>query len=227
MRPGHEVVVSLPRNNFKVIESQSYLFIAGGIGITPILPMIAEVDRRGASWELHYGAKSHASVAFLRELECYGDRVHLVLDRPLDLDSLLGVPKPGTVVYTCGPSGLLNVVESYAERWPAGALRVERFCGDSHSLARESNRPIHVKCIESGIELKVGADVTILDALENAGLEVPSSCREGICGTCETRVIAGSPDHRDSVLTPDEKERGGTMMVCVSRAKTAELSLDI
>jgi ferredoxin-NADP reductase len=229
LRPGHQIAVALPRNNFELIESPRYLFLAGGIGITPLLPMIAEADRRGAAWELHYGGRSRASMAFLDELAPYGHRVHLVFGQPLEVEVLLRETADNTLVYACGPTGLLDAVESVAHLLPEGAIRLERFKGKQSgpTQSQDQDTPVRVLCEQSGTAVTVDAGEPILDALEKAGVEVVSSCREGVCGTCETAVIRGVPDHRDSVLTTDERQAGDTMMICVSRGLTDELVLDI
>ncbi|MDZ7911971.1 MAG: PDR/VanB family oxidoreductase [Rhodococcus sp. (in: high G+C Gram-positive bacteria)] len=231
LRPGQLVAVSEPRNNFELIDSPHYLFIAGGIGITPILSMIREVDRRGAQWELHYGGRSRPGMAFLDELAAFQGNIDIVCEDSvgiLNLPALLSVPRDGTLVYTCGPEGLLGAVESLGAQWPEGTIQLERFkpkavdpvdaCGD---------RPVRVICSRSGISAVAAADKSILDTLEEAGLDLSNSCREGMCGSCETPVLEGIPDHRDSVLSAAEQSSGKTMMICVSRAQTDELVLDL
>lgn len=227
LRPGQAVSVSEPRNNFALVDAPRYVFLAGGIGITPILPMIAEAEQNGAEWELHYGGRDRASMAFLDELECYGERVHLVLGEPLDLASIIGTPSEGAAVYTCGPAGLLDAVESYNTVWPGGAIHLERFQAKKIAAPDGGDAPVRVTCEKSGVAVTVEAERPILDALEEVGVDVPSSCREGICGTCETRVLRGMPDHRDSLLSSAEQESGETMLICVSRAKSEELVLDL
>jgi len=231
LRPGHVLTVSEPRNNFELVDAPHYLFIAGGIGITPIYAMIREAHRRGADWELYYGGRNRASMAFLRELSAHGPRVHIIAedtDGILDLPALLSEPREDTLVYTCGPEGLLAAVEEFAVKWPDGALQLERFKPKARpDDETEGDRPIEVVCSQSGIRTTVAPDCSIMAALEAAGLDVPNSCRDGICGTCETRVLSGTPDHRDSVLSSAEQSSGKTMMLCVSRAKSAELVLDI
>jgi len=243
IRPGHSMIVDQPRNHFELVEAPRYLFLAGGIGITPLLPMIAEVDRRGAAWELHYGGRSSGSMAFLDELAPYGDRVHAVLGEPLEVEVLLRKAAPDTLVYACGPQGLLDAVESLAHLLPEGAIRLERFgaptqgaaakgdsAGREGQLDGASGDPdasLRVTCERSGTAVTVAADEPILTALERAGVDTVSSCREGVCGTCETTVIRGVPDHRDLVLTAEERRAGDTMMICVSRGLTDELVLDL
>ncbi|MDV7243091.1 MULTISPECIES: PDR/VanB family oxidoreductase [Rhodococcus] len=231
LRPGDTVHVSPPRNNFEFLPSPRYLFVAGGIGITPLLAMIGEATRMGADWELHYGGRSRASMAFLDELSAHGERVQVVtedVDGILDLNALLGEVRENTLVYACGPEGLLAALENVASAWPEGSIQLERFKAKeipADTLA--GDRPVRVVCERSGISTTVAADRTVLDALEEAGVDVPNSCREGICGTCETRVLCGTPDHRDSLLSSAEQESGTTMMICVSRARSDELVLDL
>ena len=232
LRPGHLVSVSLPRNNFQFLDAAKYVFIAGGIGITPMLPMISAAQRAGADWELHYGGRSRDTMAFLADLETYGEHVSVVSeDREgvIDLDALLGTPRPDTLVYTCGPEGLLNAVEGTCCEWDSETVRLERFKPKTRAENEEepADSAISVRCETSGVTVEVGPDIPILDALETAGVDVPNSCREGMCGSCETRVLCGTPDHRDYVLSSAEQESGETMMICVSRATTAELVLDL
>ncbi|WP_040518270.1 PDR/VanB family oxidoreductase [Gordonia neofelifaecis] len=232
LRPGHVVSVSEPRNNFELLSSPKYVFIAGGIGITPMLPMIAQAERSGAEWELHYGGRSRDTMAFVDALRAYGDRVSVVSeDREgvLDLDALLGESRPDTLVYTCGPEGLLAAVEERGGGWADETIRLERFKPKTRAENEEepAEKPISVHCESSGTTVEVAPGEAILDALETAGVDVPNSCREGMCGSCETRVLRGVPDHRDYVLSSAEQDSGETMMICVSRAKTDELVLDL
>jgi ferredoxin-NADP reductase len=227
-----------PRNHFALEPAGRYLFIAGGIGITPILPMIAAAEAAGAGWTLTYGGRTRSSMAFRDELRSrYGDRVAV---RPqdetglLDLDALLGEPSAGTLVYCCGPEPLLAAVEARCATWPDGALHVERFAprataepdGATAAAAAEAEA-FDVELAQSGMLIRVSAETSILRAVEAAGVQVLSSCTEGTCGTCETAVLEGVPDHRDSLLTPAERAAGDTMMICVSRSATPRLVLDI
>jgi ferredoxin-NADP reductase len=229
LHPGTRVRVRGPRNHFALAPSPNYLFVAGGIGITPILTMIAEVERAGARWELVYGGRRRASMAFLDELARYGDRVAL---RPqdefglLDLDTLLGAPRPDTLVYCCGPEPLLAAVEERCASWPSGSLRVERFTAKPLSEPALDGS-FEVELARSGLTVTVPPDRSILDVAEEAGVNVMSSCSEGTCGTCETPVLAGEPDHRDSVLTDEEQAADDCMMICVSRSRCPRLVLDL
>jgi cytochrome P450/ferredoxin-NADP reductase len=229
LQEGDVVRVRGPRNNFPLVVAPRYLFIAGGIGITPVLPMIAAAEAAGADWQLVYGGRQRASMAFLDELEAYGDKVSV---RPqdesglLDLAALLGQPRPGTAVYCCGPEPLLAAVEEHCRTWPQGTLHIERFA------PRPVTQPVlseafEVHLAQSDITLTVPPDRTILSVVEEAGVGVLSSCAEGTCGTCETPVLEGVPDHRDSVLDEQERAAGDCMMVCVSRACTPRLVLDL
>ncbi|TNM36183.1 oxidoreductase [Nocardioides albidus] len=230
LRPGHRLRVIGPRNNFDFLPAKRYVFVAGGIGITPLLAMLTEAERRGADWELWYGGRRQESMAFLDELASYGDRVHVIpedISGRLDLAAALPAHEPDTLVYCCGPEPLLAAVEEHTASWPAGALQVERFKAKQVEIDPDGEQAIQVECRRSGQTVEVPADVSILDALESAGISVSSSCRDGICGTCETKVLAGTPEHRDSLLSPSEQESGATMMICVSRARTSQLALDV
>ncbi|HEV7628575.1 MAG TPA: PDR/VanB family oxidoreductase [Streptomyces sp.] len=222
-----------PRNHFALVDAPRYLFIAGGIGITPILPMIAEADKRGADWQLLYGGRARSSMAFTESLTrswpslvrlCPQDESGL-----LDLDALLAVPCPDTAVYCCGPEPLLNAVEERCASWPPGALHTERFA-PRPAGERGSSGPsaaFEVELAQSGKVLAVPADRSVLEVVEEAGVAVLSSCREGTCGTCETGVLEGVPEHRDSLLTDDERAAGDVMFICVSRCGEGRLVLDL
>ncbi len=228
VREGTRLRVRGPRNHFPLLESPRYLFLGGGIGITPLLPMISQVHASGAEWALYYGGRVRGSMAFLPELEAYGAHVRVQpQDRlgMLDLAAILGEPCGSTLVYCCGPAGLIDAVERQCERWPAGALHVERF--SAVAAPAGSNTEFEVELRGSGLTLRVPPELSVLEAVENAGVPVLSSCAEGTCGTCETTVLEGEVDHRDVVLGEDEKEAGDTMMICVSRARGGRLVLDL
>jgi len=229
LRPGDLIDVRGPRNNFPLVDSDEYVFVAGGIGITPFLPMIDEVDRRGARWSLIYGGKSRSAMAFLDELARYGDRVTIQPHDQfgnLDVEGIVAGLTPGGVIYCCGPEPLLKAMEDATAHLPEGTLHVERFRPREDLLNRD-RRPFEVYLDYSQITVQVGADQTIVEALEAAGIEVMTSCREGTCGTCETPVLEGIPDHRDSYLSPAERASNETMMICCSRALTPRLVLDL
>jgi ferredoxin-NADP reductase len=231
LRPGQVVEYTGPRNHFRLEPSPSYLFIAGGIGITPILPMIARVAAEGGRWRLMYGGRTASSMAFTDELAPRRDRVTLHPQDAyglLELDALLGTAPPDTLVYCCGPEPLLKAVEERMAAWPADSLHLERFAAPEQP-ARDpaGEHAVEVVLAESGRTLMVGPETSILQALLDAGIDHDHDCTEGICGTCETKVIDGEVDHRDYVLTQREKDAGDCMMVCVSRACGKRLVLGI
>jgi cytochrome P450/ferredoxin-NADP reductase len=229
LQEGDAVTLRGPRNNFPLVPSPRYLFIAGGIGITPILPMIRAAEAAGADWRLVYGGRHRSSMAFLGELSAYGDRV---LVRPqdetgfLDLDGLLGRSQPDMKIYCCGPEPLLNAVEERCTHWPSRSLHVERFVAKRLGEPVLST-PFEVHLAGSGVTVTVPPDRSILEVVEEAGVEVLSSCAEGTCGTCETAVLEGVPDHRDSVLDEEARNAGDCMMICVSRSCTSRLVLSL
>ena len=219
-----------PRNNFALADAPAYRFIAGGIGITPIVHMLAEAERRGAEWRLVYGGRTRSSMAFADVLaERWPTRVQLCPEDEtglLDLDALLTPPSPHTAVHCCGPAPLLDAVEQRCASWPQGALHTERFT----PRVPEDEGPdgsFVVELARSGRQLSVPAGRSVLECVEEAGIDVLSSCREGTCGTCETGVLGGVPDHRDSLLTPDERAAADVMFVCVSRCRGDRLVLDL
>jgi len=225
VQPGATLEIRAPRNNFSLTAAEGHLLIAGGIGITPLLPMVRDLHRRGLPWQLHYGGRTRARMAFATELAAYGERVswHPEDERGLiPLDEILGGAAPGTLVYCCGPEALLAAVERAC---PPEILRTERFRPKEVEPVGP-DRPLTVVLHRSGRSVEVPAHLSVLDALERAGEDVPSSCREGTCATCETPVLEGEIDHRDSVLTEAEREAGKTMMICVSRALSERLVLD-
>ncbi|AMW14127.1 ferredoxin [Streptomyces qaidamensis] len=225
LREDAKVRVRGPRNNFRLEPSPRYRFVAGGIGITPLLPMLAAAEAAGAEWTLLYGGRTRASMAFGEELGRYGDRVTFAPEDEtglLDLPSVLDDVPEGTLVYCCGPGPLLDAVEA---RCPSGVLRVERF--QPKEQESSGNTAFEVELARSGRTLTVAPDVSVLDAVRAAGVEVLYSCTEGTCGTCETDVLDGDPDHRDSVLTDDERAAGETMLICVSRCRGGRLVLDL
>lgn len=220
LHPGTNVTVSWPRNTFRLATADKYLFVAGGIGITPIMSMIREVEAAGAQWELHYAGRQRKNMAFLDELSAYGDKVKLY---PKDdcgglvLSELFASVQDDRLVYVCGPEKLMQEAEERTAHWPKDSLRLERFA--PKPIERdEPDTSFEVEFSRSDVTVEVGAEETILQAAANAGMPVISSCEEGTCGTCETPVESGEVDHRDSILSPSEQESSKTMMICVSRA---------
>ncbi|CAO3382506.1 PDR/VanB family oxidoreductase [Azospirillum argentinense] len=230
LRLGTTVTVAPPRNNFRFDAAPRTLFIAGGIGITPLLPMIRAASRRGADWTLHYCVRSAAEAPFLAELRDLGNGdvvVHAADEgRRLAVTDLMAATPDDTLVYCCGPQRLMDAVADAAR--PSQDVRFEWFTprADAGRDAAPDGR-FEVVCARSGVTVTVTEGTSVLDALDAAGVRVDSSCEQGICGTCETAVLEGKPDHRDSVLSDAERAAGKSMMICVSRARSARLVLDV
>jgi ferredoxin-NADP reductase len=227
---GATVAIRGPRNHFQLVAASKYLFIAGGIGITPILPMIAQAEAAGAGWRLLYGGRHRESMAFLPELARYGDKVTVVPQDEagfLDLDAALGTPQAGTLVYCCGPEGLLSAVETRCASWPTGSLHLERFAAKPQETSPLADKTFELVLQQTGVTVTVRPDQSVFQAALEAGANVLGSCMEGVCGTCETEVVEGDVDHRDSVLNDDERASNEFMMICVSRCKSKRLVLDI
>lgn len=228
LKVGDRLDVRGPRNHFELADHDRYIFIAGGIGITPILAMLQHVQDAGKSWAMHYGGRTRASMAFLEELEALGGDVHVYPDDEvglLPLPEILGEPCPTTGVYACGPGPMLDAVDRYRSDWPPHAIHMERFV--PKPIAHTNDQPIEVHLARERLTIDVPPDESILQAVTRAGVRVISSCTEGTCGTCETTVLEGMPDHRDSVLDEEEKANADCMMICVSRALSRRLVLDL
>ena len=224
---GSTVEVRGPRNHFPLVDAPAYLFIGGGIGITPLLPMIAQVQNWGVPWRLDYGGRSRSSMGFAEELARHGDRVCL---HPQDEVGLLDIPalienlQPGTAVYCCGPEPLIEAVE-VACGAASVDLHVERFAPLEFDTSKDT--AIEVEFAQSDVTVEVPPGTSIIDVAEEQGILITWSCGEGTCGSCETRVISGTPLHRDAVLSPDEKAANDVMMPCVSRSRGGRLVLDL
>ncbi|WP_110208957.1 PDR/VanB family oxidoreductase [Nocardioides daejeonensis] len=227
---GDELRIAGPRNRFPLVPSPRYVFVAGGIGITPILPMIEEAERAGAAWRLVYGGRSRSTMAYLDRLDRYGERVLLQPQDEfglLDLEELLR-PEPDTLVYCCGPEPLIAAVEQRCARdWPPQTLHTERFiASDGVAVVDEGSTSFEVQLGIEGPVLDVPADKSILAVLLEADVDVLYSCEEGTCGSCETQVLAGTPAHRDHLLSDESREQG-CMLICVSRCLGDRLVLDV
>jgi ferredoxin-NADP reductase len=229
---GARLSASEPRNNFELLAAARYVFIAGGIGITPLLPMIAQAEANGAEWQLLYGGRTRRSMAFVDELEsAHGRKVAV---RPqdeyglLDLSTLLREPgtDTATLIYACGPGPMLDAVADASKHWPSGSLRIERFTPVEAAEPALSGS-FEVVLARSGLTLTVEPGQSILETADKAGVNVLFSCREGTCGTCETDVLEGAPEHRDSLLTEEERASNETMFICVSRSLGPRLVLDL
>ena len=234
LRPGATLTVKGPRNHFALVDAQAYLFIAGGIGITPLLAQARAATARGAAWQLWYGGRTRGSMAFGDELTALATGEDTVTFHPqdqhghLDLARILSQAGPGTQVYCCGPEPLLAAVESACDELGLRRrLHTERFAAVKVQPPDGGERSFEVRTRRSGLTVQVGPQQSIVDALEGAGITVETSCREGICGTCETAVLDGTPDHRDLLLSTEEQAGGRSMMICVSRCASECLVLDI
>ena len=229
---GSVIRIRGPRNHFPLVASPRYVFIAGGIGVTPMLPMIAEAEAAGADWTLLYGGRSEASMAFIDQLRAYGDRVTLLPGNDVALmsaalDERIGTPLPDTLVYTCGPEGLLGAVEARCASWPAGSLHLERFAAKATEGASTRSSRWSWRGPASPSPCRPTAPSSTPP--QDHGVSVLGSCHEGVCGTCETVILGfdGEVDHRDSVLNDEEKSSNETMMICVSRCTSGRLTLDL
>ena len=228
LRVGTELSISTPRNNFPLREDASHsVFLAGGIGITPIWSMVHRLRKIGASWALYFASRSPDDAAFAEELREH-DNVHFHFDcenggRPIDVDAIVAGSPADAEFYCCGPLPMLDAFERAMQRRPIAQKHVEYFA--PWREAATGGFKIRIK--STGAVLDVPPDKSILHALLDAGLTVPFSCADGICGACETVVIDGIPDHRDLVLTEDERAQNRTMMVCCSGSHSDVLTLDL
>jgi len=231
VQEGAELRVRGPRNHFRLRPADFVLFVAGGIGITPFLPMIAECARRGTPWRLLFLGRARDRMPYLEDLQArHAARVYAwpSCERGrYDLDDIWKrLPAGRALVYACGPEALLTGLEDSARRHDReDAVVAERFA--LRKVEHGPNRPIEVELARTGRVIEVAEDESVLDAVNAAGAGVLSTCREGTCGTCEVRVLAGVPEHRDSVLTAEERLADDTMMTCVSRCRGAKLMLDL
>jgi ferredoxin-NADP reductase len=230
LRPGDEVRIRGPRNQFGLVRSEKYTFIAGGIGITPILPMLSAAEAAGADWHLHYGGRHRRSMAFLDALERWpSSRIHLYPQDEvglIKLDRVIGDerPDPDAHLYCCGPSALINAVRTAAGSMSSSHLHMELF--RPTDMAEGPTLPFDVELIRSGLQVTVPGGATLLETLLAAGVDVQYSCESGTCGTCEMTVLEGEVDHRDTLLTAEERHANNTMYPCVSRSKGDRLVLD-
>lgn len=233
LRVGDRVTISLPRNNFPLQEAAAHsVLVAGGIGVTPLLAMARRLSALGRSWELHYCARSAESAGFLDCLQELADRsargaLHLHFDDRaaglLDIAQLVTSSPAGAHFYCCGPAPMLSSFRAACANVPAGQVHLEYF---SAPEVRTSKGGFEVELARSGRVLYVPEGKTVLQVMLDAGIDAPHSCLQGICGACETPVLAGTPDHRDLVLSPAEQATNTTMMICCSGSKSSRLVLD-
>jgi ferredoxin-NADP reductase len=234
LKVGHVLQVSEPRNNFRLFEGAPHtVFIAGGIGITPIRSMISRLQALGHSWKLFYCARDRQSAAYLDELRAMGEQVqtnlHFNFDQEpggqlLDIAALISGLDENTHVYCCGPLPMLAAFEKATAGLPQERVHVEYFNAKEQPSAEGG---FQVELARTKQVIQVARGKTILDALLDAGIDVPYSCMEGVCASCETRVLGGVPDHRDLVLSKEEQAANDRMMVCCSGSKSERLVLDL
>ena len=232
---GDTITISTPKNHFPLAHgAKRSLLLAGGIGVTPILCMAERLALMGADFEMHYCTRSRERMAFHARISAatYASRVQFhyddgALQQKLDLVGLLAKPEAGTHLYVCGPKGFMDAVliTARAKGWPEDQLHYEFFSAEVVKSA--SDQSFQVKLASSGKVVTVPKDKTVVQALAEAGIEVQTSCEQGVCGTCLTRVLEGEPDHKDLYLTPDEQAKNDQFTPCCSRSKSALLILDL
>ncbi len=234
LRVGMHLPISAPGNNFPLHEDAGHtVLIAGGIGVTPMLCMARHLKTTGHSFEVMYFARSRQSAAFVGDLETLGMPLLLHFDDekggPPDLRALLSSrpPKAQTHYYACGPTVMLDAFEKFCEELGYENAHIERFTAVEVAASPDAHASYTVELRRSGRAITVTPGKSLLDTLLAAGVEVDHSCCEGVCGTCETRVLAGEPDHRDSVLSAKQRASNKVMMVCVSGCKSNSLVLDL
>lgn len=235
LQEGQALQISAPRNHFALAsQARRHLLLAGGIGVTPILCMAEELSQAGASFEMHYCARSRQRAAFIGHLQVapFAAAVQLHFDdepaeQRLDLGAILRQPDNGTHLYVCGPKGFMDAVLATArsQGWAESQLHFEYFAAEV--VKSDDDADFEVQLASSGQVLCVARDQTVAQALAAVGVEVPMSCEQGVCGTCLTRILDGVPEHRDMFLTPQEQAKNDQFTPCCSRAKSRRLVLDL
>ena len=235
VREGSVLQISPPKNHFALVpDAARYLLLAGGIGVTPLLSMAEHLARTGAAFELHYATRSRARTAFVSRIaaSAFADRVHFHVDdgpaaQALDIPALLGTPRAGEHVYVCGPRRFMDAVlgTARAAGWPEPQLHSECFGADQAPAAGDG--AFEVVLSSTGRVIAVAADQTVAQALHAAGVQLPTSCEQGVCGTCLTRVLEGECDHKDLYLTAEEQDAHDQFLPCCSRARSHRLVLDL
>ncbi|MET0981480.1 MAG: PDR/VanB family oxidoreductase [Telluria sp.] len=231
---GDLIQISEPRNHFPLAHAGHYLLLAGGIGVTPILCMAERLAKIGASFEMHYCSRSPERTAFRERIQAapFADRVQLHFDngapgQKLELDKVLAAASPGTHIYVCGPAGFIEFVTGSARShgWPADRVHLEYFGAAPQDTTGDT--AFEVTIASSGQRYTIPADKSVCAALLEHGIDIPISCEQGVCGTCITRVLEGTPDHRDVYFTDEEKALNDQFTPCCSRARTKLLVLDL
>jgi ferredoxin-NADP reductase len=234
LNAGDELDIDEPRNNFRLCEkAPKSILIAGGIGVTPFASMARRLEKLGLPWELHYAARNRCSAGFVTDLASYGSKVNFYFSqesvdeipaRRVDLDRIVAEVPSDAHVYCCGPRNMLAAFEKAAAALPSEQTHIEFF---SNADEIDKAGGFDVRLARSGQTIEVRPGETILDVLLKRGIDAPYSCLEGVCSTCETRVISGIPDHRDLILSREEREANDRMLICCSRSKSAVLVLDL
>ena len=234
LHTGDTIKLGEPRNNFELCENAPRsILIAGGIGITPFASMVRRLERLGRPWELHYAARNRRSAGFVPRLASYGSKVRFYFPnefrsepepRRMDIGKVVAEVPRDAHVYCCGPQNMLAIFEKAAAALPSGQVHVEFF---SNAEGIDKDGAFDVRLARSGQTITINSGETILNALLKRGIDAPYSCLEGVCSSCETRVLSGIPDHRDLILTKEEREANDRMLICCSRSKSATLVLDV
>ncbi|KUH69825.1 ferredoxin [Mycolicibacterium novocastrense] len=233
VRVGQTLRARGPRNNFELDEQAPHsVLIAGGIGITPLRSMVLRLEQVGRPWTLYYAGRDRATMAYLADFEALshqGRSVYMHVDAEqsgafLDLAQAVDSAPPGTHFYCCGPKPMLSAFETATAKLPSEQVHVEYFTAKEEAATEGE---FVVELARSHQEFPIAAGTSILDALLDAGLSLDYSCMEGICGSCEVKVLAGEPDHRDSVLSKAERAANDRMMICCSGCRSARLVLDL
>lgn len=232
---GDTLTISVPKNHFALAaDAKRHLLLAGGIGVTPLLAMAEQLSAQGAAFDLHYCARSKSRAAFVQRMQDapFASQVHGhwddVPEQPaFDVTALLASVQAGVHIYVCGPKGFMDLVLSTARTagWPESHLHFEFFGAEVVHLA--SDEAFIVKIASTGQEIQVPADKTVVQALQQAGVDIPIACEQGVCGTCLTRVLEGVPDHKDMYLTPEEQAANDQFTPCCSRSCSPLMVLDI
>jgi vanillate monooxygenase ferredoxin subunit len=234
VKEGDTLLISRPRNHFPLVHAQRTLLFAGGIGVTPLLAMAQRLATLGADFTLHYCTRSPGRTAFRHDIAAaaFAPSVQFHFDdgdpaQKLDLDRALGAPQAGTHIYVCGPTGFIDAVVKAADRlgWSKEQVHLEYFGAAPQDTA--GDRAFQVKIASSGAVYDVPADRSVVQALQSHGIEILTSCEQGVCGTCITRVLQGECDHRDLYFTDEEKAANDQFTPCCSRSKTKVLVLDL
>lgn len=234
IKQGDVIQISSPKNHFELVQAKRTLLFAGGIGVTPILCMARRLSHIDANFEMHYNSRTPERMAFREAIRnsSFSDKVHFHFDngdenQKLDLKPLLANPQPDTHLYVCGPTGYIDFVINTAKEagWPSDHIHLEYFAAAEVDTSGDTS--FEVKVASTGQVFSIPADKPITQVLDEAGVFIPVSCEEGVCGTCLTRVLEGTPDHRDLYLTDAEHEANDQFTPCCSRSKSPLLVLDI